>query len=69
MKMSHIIFIGIGSIAVALISAYIIYRMGWDGGGGQQVQPTRTVSPTTPFAGKPTGGYIPGRVDQQVSYN
>lgn len=66
MERKHILFL-LGGVAVALISAYLIskFNLGGGGGGGTTV----VVYPTSPASTSPTGGFIPGRVSDQVNYN
>ena len=67
----NLIILSIAGVVTAVIAAYIIYRLGWNGGNGgnSTVDNSTPVIPSGAFGYKPTGGYIPGRNPQNVSYN
>lgn len=70
MSTKSLIFVGIFTVLTGVVVAYIVYKLGWNGGGGSAtVDSPQTVAPTSAFGMKPTGGYIPGRVVGNVSLN
>ena len=57
-------------IFTGVVAAYIVYRLGWGGGGGgTTTNDPAPISPTGVVQFKPTGGYIPGRQTNNVTYN
>lgn len=70
MNAKQIIVLSILYIATGVAAAWIVYKLGWNGGsGGQSVPGPVTGIPSSPAGMRPTGGYIPGRVADQVSFN
>jgi hypothetical protein len=72
MRWMPVIIVG---VLTTLVGSYIVYKLGWNGDGGSPVstqnnpQSPKTTSPTQPYATRPSGGWLPGRINNQVSFN